>query len=157
MCILCCYGESICTELAMGRGSVGFGLDVFLGIFRVVVVQLVGFGLLRTPDRHLAGLEVDPVTAGRVTDLLARGLQAPLLLVHMPLGRVEERVEAPLRHGALPARLIQRGYVVRTLRANVRRGRKPHVASTPCCSPAPRPTWSPPSALWPAATGTRSP
>src|SRR6266545_2263942 len=139
MCTLCWWNELICTALAVGRGSVGFGLGVFLGLFGVVVLQLVGFGLLRALDGHLAGLEVDPVAAGRVTDLLARGLQAPLLLVHMPLGRVEQSIEAPLRHGALPACLIQRGYVVRTLRANIGRGSKPHVASGPCCSPAPRP------------------
>ena len=54
----------------------------------------------RAADLHLARLEVDALAAGGVADLLAGGLQTPLLLIHVPLGRIEEGVEAPLRHGS---------------------------------------------------------
>src|SRR4029078_4299720 len=52
----------------------------------------------RPTDRDLPGLQIDALAARGVPDLLARGLQPALLLVHMTLARIEERVQAPLRH-----------------------------------------------------------
>lgn len=79
---------------------VGWSAAVWLGRFgwRLLV------GLLRAGwpagqrDRHGAGVEVDPASARRVADLLPGGLQPTLLVVHMPLARVEQVVQAPLRH-----------------------------------------------------------
>jgi peptide-methionine (S)-S-oxide reductase len=69
-------------------------------------------------DHDLAGLQVNPLPTRRVADLLPRRLQPTLLLVHVPLGGIEQRVEAPLRHrepslarpSIRPLRLMTRGY-----------------------------------------------
>src|SRR3954451_13556566 len=79
----------VARRLRLGVGNlVGIGMLVGAG----VAVALLA-------DAALPRLEVDPLAARGVTDLLASRLEAALLLVHMTLGRVEERVETPLCHG----------------------------------------------------------
>ena len=85
-------------------------------------------------DDDLAGLEIDALAAGGVADLLAGGLQPALLLIHVPLGRIEERVEAPLRHSRRLRRcrttvagspLMARAPAARSLDACCSRGTRP--------------------------------
>src|SRR6478752_3874236 len=82
-------GGCLAGLVGLGDGSRGS----FVRVFGVLVRRSA-----RPTDRDLPGLQIDALAARGVPDLLSGGLEPALLLVHVTLARIEERVQAPLRH-----------------------------------------------------------